>query len=216
MAGRMRVVVVCNLKGGTGKTTCAVHLAHAWQDAGRAVALVDADPQGSALRWAELAGEDWTIPIFAMPTRDLHRRLPGVVHTDRTDVVVVDTPPLEEAQGIVVSALRAATDVVVTFAPHTIELDRLPPVWEAVEDTEPMRAAPASVAVLLNRVDRRERAPRLMRELLVSAGREVLTADVPRRVSLSQAFGAGVVVDDDWRRIVAELDERAALAGAGR
>jgi MinD superfamily P-loop ATPase len=46
---------VLNQKGGTGKTTVAIHLGMAWVRAGARVLLLDADPQGSALDWAEAA-----------------------------------------------------------------------------------------------------------------------------------------------------------------
>ena len=46
-----KLIAVGNLKGGTGKTTIAVNLACALRDADRTVALVDADPQGSATDW---------------------------------------------------------------------------------------------------------------------------------------------------------------------
>ncbi len=45
-----------NLKGGSGKTTTAVFLAHEWATRGRSVLLVDVDPQATALRWSEQAG----------------------------------------------------------------------------------------------------------------------------------------------------------------
>ena len=51
----IRVVTIANLKGGSAKTTSAAFLAHAFHERGRKVVLVDADPQGSALRWHGLA-----------------------------------------------------------------------------------------------------------------------------------------------------------------
>lgn len=47
----MPVIVIANAKGGCGKTTMAVTLAGALARAGRAVSLVDADPQRSAVGW---------------------------------------------------------------------------------------------------------------------------------------------------------------------
>ena len=49
----MRTVAILSEKGGAGKTTLAVHLATAAHLAGRGVAILDLDPQGSAYAWAE-------------------------------------------------------------------------------------------------------------------------------------------------------------------
>ncbi len=49
----MPVIGVIGRKGGSGKTTIAVHLAAVFATQGKNVALVDADTQGSATYWAE-------------------------------------------------------------------------------------------------------------------------------------------------------------------
>ena len=51
-------LALANLKPGTGKTTSAVWLAHAFAQSGNSVLLVDADPSGSALEWSDLAAMD--------------------------------------------------------------------------------------------------------------------------------------------------------------
>jgi len=54
----VRRIVICSAKGGTGKTTTAVSLAHGLALAGRRVLLVDSDPRrDAALHWG-LAPED--------------------------------------------------------------------------------------------------------------------------------------------------------------
>jgi hypothetical protein len=109
------------MNGGSAKTTTAAFLAHALARAGRRVLAVDAHPAGSLLRWGDAAG--WAIPVIGMPTRKIHVGLPNVA--DRYDMAVIDTPPLDDQAGIVYSAFRAASDVVVPVGATTMELDRI-------------------------------------------------------------------------------------------
>lgn len=199
----MHIVTVCNLKGGTGKTTTAVHLAHAYAAEGRRVLLVDADPQGSALRWSEAA--EWELPTIALPVKSLHTKLAGIVPAD-TDVVVIDTPPLDDQAGIVYSALRAADTVIVTMAPTMMEFERLADVWAAVEEVESLRAAPADVRVLLNRTVPNANSTPTFRELITDGGHPVLHTTVPRRESIAQSFGGPVTDLSRYAAIIRELD----------
>ena len=48
------ILTLAQRKGGAGKTTLAIHLAVGWRRAGRRVAMIDVDPQGSLAQWAEL------------------------------------------------------------------------------------------------------------------------------------------------------------------
>ena len=47
----MKTVAISSQKGGSGKTTIAVHLAVCAERAKKRIAIIDLDPQGSALEW---------------------------------------------------------------------------------------------------------------------------------------------------------------------
>ncbi|CAB0619366.1 ParA family protein [Corynebacterium diphtheriae] len=58
----MPIVTLCNLKGGTGKTTSAIYLTTALANQDKQVHVLDGDPQGSATEWAQQA-EDAATPL---------------------------------------------------------------------------------------------------------------------------------------------------------
>lgn len=194
MIPAVRVLTIANLKGGSAKTTTAAFLSHALHERGRRVVLVDADPQGSALRWHGLAG--WPVPAMGMASTALHRQLWGVIDPERWDTVVIDTPPLEERDGIVAATLRVATDVLVPIAPTMMELDRVGPVFKAMEDASGRRDEDPAVSVLLTRTVAHATSTETVREILEGQGRRVLYATVPRLERYAQAFGAGIPIGD--------------------
>ena len=53
----MYVLAIVSQKGGVEKSTIAVHLAAEAQAQGQRVLLLDLDPQGSAMEWANRRGD---------------------------------------------------------------------------------------------------------------------------------------------------------------
>jgi chromosome partitioning protein len=197
------VITVANLKGGTTKTTSSALLLHGLAARGYRVLGVDADPPASLLRWAELGG--WELPVIGLPTKALHTRLPGLAAG--YDAVVIDTPPLDDQAGIVYSALRAADVTLVPVSPTMMELDRLSPILDAVEQVSPLRTTPMVVRVLLTRTVSRANSTSAARTAISEVGVEVMTTEVGRLEAYAQAFGTipAVVTGDPYDLAVAEL-----------
>ena len=189
-------IALANLKPGTGKTTSAVWLAHVFAQAGNRVLLVDADPSGSALEWSDLAAMDphlaapeaaFPFRIVALPSRELHRRVPEIAQAD--DVVIIDTPQLEDHVGIARSALRYADEILIPCAPSPIEINRTTPVRDEIVEIGAIRNQPARSAILLNRCIARAHSTVDAREALEGLGYDVLDTVVPRRRSTPRASG---------------------------
>ena len=181
-------IAVANLKGGATKTTTAAFVLHALAEAGLSVLGVDADGENeSLLAWSE-AGE-WTVPVIGMPVSDLHRKLPGIAG-DRYDTVVIDTPPMKERLGVVASAIRMATHILVPMAPTGMEYSRLPAIRELVDEASALApGAPPQLAVVLTRTVPNAASTEVYREMLTADGVRVLNPTVGRLERYAQAFG---------------------------
>ena len=83
------IIALVGNKGGAGKTTLAVNLA-AGLARQQSVAVIDADPQGSALQWRAIAG-DASAPPVAAAEADLQRQAFKLLQDYRW--VVIDCPP---------------------------------------------------------------------------------------------------------------------------
>jgi len=90
-------------KGGSGKTTLAVHLSVLGQLAGRRTLLVDLDPQRSAADWWRAREAEAPQLVETDPTG--LRDVLAAARADGVDLVVIDTRPSAEADAALVASL---------------------------------------------------------------------------------------------------------------
>lgn len=170
----MKIAVV-NTKGGVGKTTTAVYLAVVAAESGLEVELLDADPQGSATSWAELASEGGTpLPFQVAAANKI-----TLARQDRNDVTVIDTPP--GAADIIQAAIDAADVVIVPTAPSGLDLQRVWPTLEA--------AAHKPAGVLLTSAELGTKLLELTKDTLEGEGVFVFDNIIGKRQAIRQAFG---------------------------
>ncbi|MFI9438526.1 hypothetical protein, partial [Streptosporangium sp. NPDC052375] len=158
------------------------------------------DGMGSAERWHARA--PMPFEVISLATRDLHRTLPRIA-VDH-DHVVIDSPPIEDHQGIAISALRVADVGIVPVAPTTVEVDRMAPVLRIVEEVDALRAEPLPTCVLLNRCVSRAASTEEAAEALTDQGHRVLAARIPRLELFAQSHGAPVTAAGTAYAVAAE------------
>jgi chromosome partitioning protein len=146
--------------------------------------------------------------IVALPSRELHRRVPEIARDD--DVVIIDTPQIEDHAAIARSALRYADEIVIPCAPNPIEVNRTTPVRDEIAEVGPVRDRPARSAILLNRCITRAHSIADVRQALRDLDYDVLATAVPRLEVYAQSFGMPIpdTGSDVWLRVARELVSR--------
>jgi chromosome partitioning protein len=148
--------------------------------------------------------------IVALPSRELHRRLPEIA--DQDDVVIIDAPQLEDHAAIARSALRYADEILIPCAPSPIEINRTSPVRDEIREVEAFRDRDVRSAILLNRYVARANSTADAREALEGLGYDVLATAVPRLEVYAQSFGMPIPAHgrEVWRHVAHDLVGRCA------
>jgi chromosome partitioning protein len=87
----MKKIAFLSQKGGSGKTTLAVHTAVAAYEAGERVVIVDTDPQKSATVWGDTRSQD--APIVATAAAAELGRVLDAACQERMTLAIIDTAP---------------------------------------------------------------------------------------------------------------------------
>ena len=168
---------------------------------GRTLA-VDCDPQGSLMNWSEEAaegGKSLPFTVVSMATRDVHIRLAdlgaGYEH------VIVDTPPGD--LGIIRSAILASDTVLVPVSPSGLDLNRIRPTFEVLEEIA--ISHPVEVGVLLTKVRRGTRSAREARGILAENGYPAMKTEIPLAEHFAAAFGSVPAVLGEYWELLGEL-----------
>ena len=142
----MRVILVANPKGGSGKTTLSINLAGYLASQGQRVAMLDLDRQKSASQW--LAIRD-----AALPKIDLLRD----GQKSGSDWLVIDSPAGLHGKNLE-RALKLAHKVVVPIAPSLFDIRASQEFLAALHAEKAVRKGQGFVSVVGMRVDARTRA----------------------------------------------------------
>ncbi len=116
----MPTIAIVSQKGGAGKTTLAIHLAAAAQDAGHVALIVDTDPQATASQWGQWReGRAPEVIDCGAPSLLAHKI--GQAAKLGAEFIVIDTPP--HADAMAREVCRVADLLLVPCRPRTFDLN---------------------------------------------------------------------------------------------
>jgi len=117
----MLTIAVIAQKGGAGKTTVALNLAVAATREGLSAAVLDTDPQASAVRWGDARGGEPPAVAAAQASR-----LPILLAAERRkgiDLVIIDTGPANDTAAL--AAARLSDLILIPCRPSALDIDAI-------------------------------------------------------------------------------------------
>ncbi len=185
----MPIIALVNQKGGTGKTTAAVHLTY-WLNQKGKVLLVDADAQQSSSLWFNHLELSQAKSIIQNDPEELFDCLTEL--TADHDYIVVDGPgSLSE----ITKAILARCDLaLVPCQPSGLDLHSSSKILRFIRHAQELRGKLPSAALFLSRATKGTTLLREAVEVLKSSAIPLLDAVIYQRQCLADAPGQGKTV----------------------
>lgn len=202
------VIAVLNQKGGVGKTTLSIHVAAGLALRGKRILLIDADPQGSALEWAENRQDKVLFPVVGIPKATLHREVPHLASD--YDAVVIDGPP--RVNEVARSAIMASDLVLIPVQPSPYDVWAVKDIVDLLKEASVFKENIKSVFAV-NRKIVNTAIGRDVAEALADHDMPVLDSVISQRVVFAESAATGrTVLEIDLdspasREITALIDE---------
>ena len=182
----MKTIAFLSQKGGSGKTTLAVHTAVAAQENGERVVVVDTDMQKSAATWSEARHEN-APAVITVAAASLSEVMKAARH-DAMTLCIIDTAP--HAAPDAVRVVGAADLVVIPCRPTAFDLAAVGAAVEIVQ------AASARAVLVLSACP--FRAPEIAetRAVLEGFGIPVAPVEITDRRAFARAVATGRAVTE--------------------
>ena len=140
----MKTIAIISQKGGSGKTTVAVHLAVCAERAGKVAAIIDLDPQGSAFEWSSRRVTD--SPEVIRATSDQLGVLLVQAKANGADFAIIDTAPHSDKAATVAAGL--ADIILIPCRPAAFDVAAIPTTLDILK----LSNAKDKAFILLNAV----------------------------------------------------------------
>jgi chromosome partitioning protein len=195
----MKILVILAQKGGSGKTTLAVHMAVCAARQKRRTALIDIDPQVSAFNWNESRDEGRKLDAAKAEVG----QIPALLQQAKDggiDLAIIDTAPHSDSAAAI--AAQYANLVLIPCRPARFDLDAI------ASTVQIATVAKKSAAVVINAAPR----GKLAKEARVALERQgiiVIDTVLHQRVAYSHAVidGRSVHEYEPNGKAAAEIDE---------
>ena len=190
-----KVITIAQQKGGTGKTTLAVHLALAFiKYHNLKVAIIDTDPQGSLGKWFMIRSEmNVANGGLTFKTASLWgAQYESKILKQQHDIVIIDTPPKIEADAR--PAIEASDLVLIPISPSPVDF------WATEPIIEIAKRAKKRIVIQINRPNPRAKLRKKTYAYIKDLGMEKTNTLIGHRQIFVSSMGEGKTVIEKQRK----------------
>jgi len=181
-----KVITISQQKGGTGKTTLAVHLALAFiKYHNLKVAIIDTDPQGSLGKWfmirteKKLSNDNLTFKTASLWGAQYESKALKKDH----DIVIIDTPPKIESDAR--PAIESADLVLIPVAASHVDF------WATGAIVEIAKKANKKILIQINRANQRSKLISKTNDFIKSLNLSSTKTIIGNRQIFASSMGEG-------------------------
>jgi chromosome partitioning protein len=190
-----KVITISQQKGGTGKTTLAVHLAMAFiKYHNLKVAIIDTDPQGSLGKWfmirseRKVSNENLTFKTASLWGAQYESKTLKNDH----DIVIIDTPPKIESDAR--PSIEAADLVLIPMAASHVDF------WATGAIVEIAKKANKKILAQINRSSQRSKLIDKTKDFIKSLDLESTQTIIGNRQIYTSSMGEGKTAVEKQRK----------------
>ena len=181
-----KVITIAQQKGGTGKTTLAVHLALAFTNYHNfKVAIIDTDPQGSLGKWfmireeKKLSNDNLTFKTASLWCAQYESKTLKKDH----DIVIIDTPPKIESDAR--PSIESADLVLIPMAASHVDF------WATGAIVEIAKKANKKILIQINRSSQRSKLISKTNDFIKSLNLSATKTIIGNRQIFASSMGEG-------------------------
>ena len=190
-----KIITISQQKGGTGKTTLAVHLAMAFiKYHNLKVAIIDTDPQGSLGKWfmirseKKVSNENLTFKTASLWGAQYESKTLKNDH----DIVIIDTPPKIESDAR--PSIEAADLVLIPMAASHVDF------WATGAIVEIAKKANKKILAQINRSSKRSKLIDKTKDFIKSLDLESTQTIIGNRQIYTSSMGEGKTAVEKQRK----------------
>ena len=181
-----KVITIAQQKGGTGKTTLAVHLALAFTNYHNfKVAIIDTDPQGSLGKWfmireeKKLSNDNLTFKTASLWGAQYESKALKKDH----DIVIIDTPPKIESDAR--PSIESADLVLIPMSASHVDF------WATGAIVEIAKKANKKILIQINRANQRSKLISKTNDFIKSLNLSATKTIIGNRQIFASSMGEG-------------------------